>query len=164
MQNKPNFLNTKRNVTSVIEKIYRNVNLLERHKNKPNSNPIKTNFSPSRICANCPVYRSIGTANTAGSWSGTYKERNFPEMFFTADKPNEKQFALQILALISFSFSQISPNNRCCRECFYSIVVLNSHRNLNALNIFKVCIRVYAYGSCKDHSGYIIAQQVIAVG
>ncbi len=45
MQNKPNFLNTQRNVTSIIKKVYTNFHLLGRRQNKAKTNPIKPNFT-----------------------------------------------------------------------------------------------------------------------
>jgi hypothetical protein len=53
MQNKPNFLNTQRNVTSIIKKVYRDIHLLGRRKNKPNSNPISlTIYFRKSLCQN----------------------------------------------------------------------------------------------------------------
>ena len=92
------------------------------------------------------------------------KEGIFPEMFFTAYKLNEKHFVMQMLTLFIFISTKISPDNCCCRECFFGIIVLNCHRNLNALNIVKAGRRIYIYGFCKDHSCYIIAQQVTVGG
>ncbi len=46
MQNKPNFLDAQINVTSFIIKDYGNFYLLERRKNKANTNPIQTQTNP----------------------------------------------------------------------------------------------------------------------
>jgi hypothetical protein len=46
MQNKPNLLDTQINLSSVKKKDYENVHLLDHRKNKPNSNPIKTQLKP----------------------------------------------------------------------------------------------------------------------
>ncbi len=45
MQNKPNFLNTLRNLTSIIKKVYTSFLLLGRRQNKAKTNPIKPNFT-----------------------------------------------------------------------------------------------------------------------
>ena len=44
MQNKPNFQSDQMNVSNIITRIYKNILPLAGQKNKPNSNPIKTNF------------------------------------------------------------------------------------------------------------------------
>jgi len=44
MQNKPNFKNTKINVTSFAKKEYEKKTLGQCGKNKPNSNPIQSQF------------------------------------------------------------------------------------------------------------------------
>jgi hypothetical protein len=67
MQNKPNLLNAKMNVTPVITKHYGQKSPLRPPAKQTQTNPIKPNFYPSRLYANCAVYHNIGTANTAGS-------------------------------------------------------------------------------------------------
>jgi len=67
MQNKPNFRKSQMNVSNIITKDYENKTLGERGKNKPNSNPIqsqykaKTNPIQSQFKPNtCPPRRSAG--------------------------------------------------------------------------------------------------------
>ncbi len=47
MQNKPNFRKSQMNVTKVLTKDYEKRTLGERGKNKPNSNPIQTQYKPN---------------------------------------------------------------------------------------------------------------------
>jgi len=47
MQNKPNFRKSQVNVNKVLTKYYENWTLGQRGKNKPNSNPIQTQFKPN---------------------------------------------------------------------------------------------------------------------
>ena len=47
MQNEPNFRKSQMNVTSLITADYENKTLSERGKNKPNTNPIQTQFKPN---------------------------------------------------------------------------------------------------------------------
>ncbi len=46
MQNKPNLPEVQMNITTVLKKHYENKRLVRRGENKPNSNPIKPNFTP----------------------------------------------------------------------------------------------------------------------
>ena len=48
MQNKPNFLDTQMNVTSLITVVYENKLNCKLCENKPNSNPIKANTKPKQ--------------------------------------------------------------------------------------------------------------------
>jgi len=48
MQNKPNFLDALMNVTSIITEDYEKKTLGERGKNKPNTNPIQTQYKPKQ--------------------------------------------------------------------------------------------------------------------
>ena len=49
MQNKPNLLDAKMNVNSLITINYKNFIPLAGQKNKPNSNPIKPNFQKAKM-------------------------------------------------------------------------------------------------------------------
>jgi len=44
MQNKPNFPNAQMNISTAITMDYANIRLRSRRQNKPNSNPIQTQF------------------------------------------------------------------------------------------------------------------------
>jgi hypothetical protein len=92
------------------------------------------------------------------------KKGIFPEMFFTAYTFIQEQFVMLMLTLLIIGSFQISPDNCCCRERFFSIAVLNCHRNLNTLNVGKAVGRVNICGFCKNHSRYIIAQQITVAG
>jgi len=48
MQNKPNFLQYQMNITFYLTNYYGNFHLLERCKNKANSNPIQTQSKPNQ--------------------------------------------------------------------------------------------------------------------
>jgi len=47
MQNKPNLLKTQMNITPVLTKYYENKPLRPRRENKPNSNPIQSQYKPN---------------------------------------------------------------------------------------------------------------------
>ena len=59
MQNKPNLLNTRINVTSALTKDYGNEYGLPLQKNKPNSKPNKANFNPKN--PKFPIFKNLKT-------------------------------------------------------------------------------------------------------
>jgi len=61
MQNKPNFLNNPMTINPFMTIYYDNFHLLERRKNKPNSNPIKPNFRKANM--NITLFKSKGYRN-----------------------------------------------------------------------------------------------------
>jgi len=62
MQNKPNLLAPKMNITTVITKDYENKRLCARRKNKPKTNPIKANQSQFQTQSN-PIFKKSNIFN-----------------------------------------------------------------------------------------------------